>query len=233
MLTFAVRLLREPVIRATALAIVCLTTALLLMGRPALAQDPEGPPGNNGTIKVHEDDGEPTPVVRNQPHVGCSFHLHLFGADPEQAGDWWILAWPPTGDRTEEMRGTYEADMNGEVRVPDTGAFVEELEDGHYKLFWDGDTTPGGQTPIKHKVFWVECPGDVQGDVLGGSPSGQQLGGEGVLGAAGGSGGELLPDTATGAPAAAGGAALIAILAAIALSGAAWRARCARHALTD
>ena len=35
------------------------------------------------------------------------------------------------------------------------------LPDGHYKLFWEGATNPGGQLEIKHKVFWVDCPPEV------------------------------------------------------------------------
>src|SRR5918999_5413610 len=122
MLTFAVRPLREPVIRATALASICLTAALLLMTSTALAQDPEGPPGNNGTIKVHDNNpGEPDPEVKNQPHV-CEFDLHFFFADANQSGDWWIESWPPTGDRSvvlsSDTEGTYLTDANGEDRKP-------------------------------------------------------------------------------------------------------------------
>jgi hypothetical protein len=110
-----------------------------------------GAPGNNGTIKVH-DDREPSPEVKNQPHVDCPFHFHFFFADAAQAGDWWVMVWPPTGPMTfSGLAGSYLTDSNGEYV---TGDLV--LDAGHYKLFWEGDTTPGGQQPIKHKVFWVD-----------------------------------------------------------------------------
>jgi hypothetical protein len=55
-------------------------------------------PGNNGTIKIHQSPGEAEPIVRNEPHVSCLFHIHAFFADSAQTGDWWIKSWPPTGD---------------------------------------------------------------------------------------------------------------------------------------
>jgi hypothetical protein len=125
----------------------------------ASAQDA---PGNNGTVKIHDGPDEPDPEVRNQPHV-CTFHLHFFFGDDVQAGDWWIESWPPNADRgTVVLAGTYDA-TGGEDRDPDVG--VHELPDGHYKLFWEGGTTPGGQLNIKHKVFWVDCAGGGEGEL--------------------------------------------------------------------
>jgi len=108
------------------------------------------PPGNNGTVKVHEGSTETEPIVHNQPHV-CTFHLHFFFADPAQSGDWWIKSWPPTGDKTVVLSGSYDTNGDGEDRQPETGVY--SLPDGHYKLFWQGDESK----LIKHKVFWVEC----------------------------------------------------------------------------
>ncbi|HZC32834.1 MAG TPA: hypothetical protein VE640_06070 [Candidatus Bathyarchaeia archaeon] len=56
-------------------------------GPSVLANDT---PGNNGTVKIHEGNTEKEPgEVRNEPHV-CTFHLHFYFADPEQAGTWEI-----------------------------------------------------------------------------------------------------------------------------------------------
>ena len=110
-----------------------------------------GPPGNNGNVKIHDGGTEPSPEVRNQPHV-CTFHLHFFFADAGQAGAWWIRSWSPTGDGATVLTGTYVTDTNGEYRTPaEPGAYT--LADGHYKLFWEGRSSSN----IKHKVFWVRC----------------------------------------------------------------------------
>ena len=107
-------------------------------------------PGNNGTVKVHEGATETEPIVHNEPHV-CTFHLHFFFADPFQAGSWWIEQWAPGDKGQVVLSGTYNTNGSGEDRQPEQGAY--QLPDGHYKLFWDGDT----DKHVKMKVFWVEC----------------------------------------------------------------------------
>ena len=97
-------------------------------------------PGNNGTVKIHDGATDNEPIVNNEPHV-CTFHLHFFFGDEVQAGNWWIQSWPPTGDGTTVLSGSYNA-TGGEDVQPATGVF--SLPDGHYKLFWDGATNPGG-----------------------------------------------------------------------------------------
>jgi hypothetical protein len=106
--------------------------------------------GNNGTVKIHDGATENEPVIANQPHV-CDFHLHFFFSDAGQTGDWWIQSWPPTGDKTTVMSGTYLSDGIGEYRDPAVGS--HSLPNGHYKLFWQGRN----EKNIKHKVFWVDC----------------------------------------------------------------------------
>jgi hypothetical protein len=123
--------------------------------------------GNNGTVKIHSGDAsvgeEPSPEIKNEPHVSCPFHAHFFFGDDGQAGnpmgrDWWIVGHPPGGDGSAE--GEYLADANGEYW---TG--VIELPAGHYKLYWVGRNSQN----IKHKVFWVDdgCDGGGGG---GGEP---------------------------------------------------------------
>lgn len=118
---------------------------LLALGAPGSAA--AAAPGNNGTIKIH-DAYEPDPVVKNEPHVDCPFHIHFFFADAGQTGDWWILVWAP-GDKgaATGVSGSYTTDSNGEYI---TGEL--RLPVGHYKLFWEGDPNK----LIKHKAFWVD-----------------------------------------------------------------------------
>jgi hypothetical protein len=148
-------------------AVLVAALAMAMLGvTPVISGHPDGAPGNNGTIKVHDNNpGEPDPEVKNQPHV-CEFDLHFFFGDAGQTGDWWIKSWPPTSASGPDsdpagavLSGTYEdPDLDREDREPDPdeGITYYTLPDGHYKLFWEGAATPGGQLNIKHKVFWVE-----------------------------------------------------------------------------
>ena len=124
--------------------------ALLVPVSPALSNDTLG---NNGTVKIHEGEGENDPgEVRNEPHV-CTFHLHFYFSDPEQAGTWEIQEWSPGDKGTVVLSGTYDTQGDGEDREPDQGVYT--LEPGHYKLFWDGDLDT--EKHDKMKVFWVDC----------------------------------------------------------------------------
>ncbi|MEA2546970.1 MAG: hypothetical protein QOI09_2243 [Chloroflexota bacterium] len=138
-------------IRPIGLAAAIFLATFAGFGPSVLANDT---PGNNGTVKIHEGNTEKEPgEVRNEPHV-CSFHLHFYFADPEQAGSWEIQEWAPTGTKgTVVLSGTYDTLGDGQDRQP-PAPDVYTLPDGHYKLFWDGDTGKHD----KMKVFWVDCP---------------------------------------------------------------------------
>jgi hypothetical protein len=136
--------------RVGALLTAGLLGTLAMAGPTALAAAHPDTPGNNGTVKIHDGAGEPSPEVRNQPHV-CTFHLHFFFADPEQSGTWEIQEWSPGDKGVVVLTGTYDTVGDGQDRQPETGAY--SLPDGHYKLFWDGDTAKHD----KMKVFWVRC----------------------------------------------------------------------------
>ena len=115
----------------------------------AQAKGPKSdPPGNNGTVKVHEEQ-EPSPVVKNQPKV-CTFHLHGFNFDGSSSGTWEIDGHAPTSGNTGAS-GAWTADTDGVWRTAQM-----TLEPGHYKVYAEQTqpATPGG---FKQKVFWVRC----------------------------------------------------------------------------
>jgi hypothetical protein len=131
---------------STVIGLMVAVFMVLAMAAPVFAKSP----GNDGTVKIHNGSSEAEPIIQNEPHV-CDFHLHFFFSDAGQTGNWWIQSWPPTGDKTNVLTGTYLSDGNGEYRDPAVGS--HSLPNGHYKLFWTGSPS----TQIKHKVFWVDC----------------------------------------------------------------------------
>lgn len=118
----------------------------------------DGPPGFNGTIKVHDGTTESEPIVANQPHVGCDLHLHGFDFDRSADGSWRIIAWPPTGDQsTVRWSGTWDTSAEtGDWRTELLTASNSDMVDGraHFKVFVDQTGAPGGE---KAEVFWVAC----------------------------------------------------------------------------
>ena len=148
-----------------AIATTGLVLSLFILVGSAQA-GPPGAPGVNATVKIHDDEPEPDPEIKNQPHV-CTFHVHGFLFDEGETGVWWIQGWPPTG-------GPPQADPALAVMGPEPYAATEDdgthafewrttertLPDGHYKLFVEQRHTGGGGhefVTYKHKVFWVEC----------------------------------------------------------------------------
>ena len=140
---------KEKVMRLMGAAMVTLAVAPWLGVSPAGAEPKSDPPGFNGTVKIHDDEPEPSPVRKNQPHV-CDFHVHGFNFDAASSGTYRIDQHPPTGRATVKS-GTWTADSNGDWRTE-----VMVLPDGHYKLYVD-QTLPEAPGGKKHKVFWVRC----------------------------------------------------------------------------
>ena len=123
----------------------------------AQANKMSGPPGNNGTVKVHEGVVEVSPERQEDSHV-CTFHLHGFNFDGGSSGTWDIAPQAPGGG--PGAHGNWgPADSSGEWR---TSGATTTLADGHYKLSWRQlvPSAPGGD---KHKVFWVECAAQGRG----------------------------------------------------------------------
>lgn len=136
-------------LRAATVAVGLASVALL--ATPAWA-GPAGAPGNNGTVKIHDGAGEPSPEPQNEPHV-CTFHVHALHFDSGQVLTFTVQSWEPTGDRSVVLTGSITADATGAGRSPETGAYG--LPDGHYRL--TVDTGNGTSTQDKHKMFWVRC----------------------------------------------------------------------------
>ena len=138
--------------------------AVALLASPAWA-GPAGAPGNNGTVKIHDGAGEPSPEPQNEPHV-CTFHVHALHFDSGQVLTFTVQSWEPTGDRSVVLSGSITADATGEGRAPVTGAYA--LPDGHYRL--TVDTGNGTTTQDKHKMFWVQCAPETTPPTPPGSP---------------------------------------------------------------
>lgn len=124
--------------------------AALLFAPSAAYADP---PGNNGTIKIHDSQEKEPVEMDNEPHPGCVFHIHGFNFDANSSGTWHIDSWPPTGNKTQVMSGTWTANASGEWRTAD----ISTLASGHYKAFAK-QTKPATPGDDKQKVFWVKCP---------------------------------------------------------------------------
>lgn len=153
------------------------SSAGLPASEPVVAQaDP--PPGNNGTVKVHEE-GTPPDDRRNEPKV-CNFNVSGFQFDPNQP---LILSIVPHGGANVAGTGSY-----GPLPVtagPDGALFHDPntvLPDGMYRLLVETGVG-GGQ---KQKVFKVDCPpfgsGTGTGTGVAGASAGRTAGGVGGVG---------------------------------------------------
>ncbi|MEU3461191.1 hypothetical protein ABZ721_14700 [Streptomyces sp. NPDC006733] len=133
--------------------------ASLLLAPAAFA----APPGDNGTIKIHDaKTGEE--LVKNEPHV-CTFYLDAFFFDGQQQAAWKIVEIPPTGKNQEAKTGAIALDGKGHGRTEDLS-----LPNGHYKLSWTFD---GEHGKAKQKVFWTDCKnGGSTGTPTGGTTTG-------------------------------------------------------------
>jgi len=137
-------------------------TALMGMAAgPAVAAASTAPPGNNGTIKIDQ-----VPIDAghdNDPHVGCTFALELFGFDGgTNTAHVSFDGQPPTGGGlllADTFSFSGQARTQGgatfdTARPYDLAAALAHLAPAqqgfHVKVSASVD---GG--PPKHKVFWV------------------------------------------------------------------------------
>ena len=124
------------------------------------------PPGNNGTVFIHDVQGDETP--HNVPHVGCTFYVDFFGFDANQQATVSFAGQAPTGKDTQLSGG-----WSGTVSTTDAGGAGNDFDK---ELTFTADELNVGQlgTPAqqgyhikmtvvtnepgdhKYKVFWMQ-----------------------------------------------------------------------------
>ena len=130
------------------------------------------PPGNNGTIKIHEV-GTAREDTRNEPHVSCEFLVEFYGYDggPQSITDMDFELWSPTrggtystsaamdpkpATRTSGNQWDFEMAFDADDILTDAGA-PHEQQGYHVKLTVHVTGSQGSD--VKHKVFWLSpCP---------------------------------------------------------------------------
>jgi hypothetical protein len=144
---------------------------LLALAGPAAASSSHttnGPPGNNGTVKIDRLAFDDLP--NNEPHVGCNFQVDFYGFDMgDLNADVTFAVQPPTGkDRVlltdtvkigedDNSGGGSEAGLDAS-QTYDLSTHLDGLtphpkQGYHVKLTVNADGSKGADT--KHKVFWV------------------------------------------------------------------------------
>jgi hypothetical protein len=114
------------------------------------------PPGNNGTLKVHEL-GTPSNSESNDPKV-CIFNFEAFDLDANQTGNVTIETQSGTPVITPvTVSLTTDAGGDGQTEYINNTNSAVTLANGHYKATLDNKfgTDPGNKA--KSKVFKVEC----------------------------------------------------------------------------
>lgn len=145
--------------------------AVMVLAVPLVAGAQEGPPGNNGTVKV---DGVPfDDHPDNEPHPGCTFEIDWYNFDANATSDVTFETQNPTGVRLlledtvtlddDPNEGGDEDGLDGHQEY--TLDFTEDdfyhpQQGYHVKLTIE--TTWSNGADVKHKVFWVsECEAPV------------------------------------------------------------------------
>ena len=132
------------------------------------SDDGHNPPGNNGTVKIHQTAGDSSP--HNVPHVDCSFYVSFFGFDANQTLNISFTGQAPTGkdvpvtikDSSKTSKtSTTDAGGAGNDYDGDQGAYdgtnldlsglgAPAKQGYHIKL----DVATGEPGGHKYKVFW-------------------------------------------------------------------------------
>jgi hypothetical protein len=150
---------------------VILIGGLSLLGNTAFAAS--NPPGNNGTVKIHDKESDVTldSNPHNQPHVGCPFTVTFFGFDEGDKAKVVFTAWAPTGKGKTLLTDTVDigADDNSGGGSPsgfdgaktytlDFGSIVPHEQQGFHVKLRVIVTSPNSRTPKfnKYKVFWAQ-----------------------------------------------------------------------------
>jgi len=153
-----------------------ITVAVILAGGAILfanlASAAPNPPGNNGTVKIDEEPFDDAP--NNEPHVGCTFEVDLYGYDQGNLNaEVTFESHPPTGPiqvlltdtvsigEDDNSGGGSESglDASREYTLDFTGIEPHPNQGFHVKLTINADGPQGAD--VKHKVFWVTGCGGV------------------------------------------------------------------------
>jgi hypothetical protein len=140
----------------------CGAGLLAVMASPAAAQ--QGPPGNNGTVKIDGTEFDDHP--NNEPHVGCQFQVDFYDYDQGDLQATVLFeAWPPTGSGQDLLSdeldiggdpngGGTDLDASGTYDLSDALAgFTPSQQGFHVRLTIHAEGSQGAD--VKHKVFWV------------------------------------------------------------------------------
>lgn len=137
-----------------------------ILGSAGVAPAGPNPPGNNGTVKIDGLAFDDHPD--NEPHVGCTFQVDLYGYDEgDLFADVTFEAHPPTGPPVVLLTDTFdigEDDNSGggsEAGLDATRTYTLDLsgidphpiQGWHVKLTVNADGSQGAD--VKYKVFWV------------------------------------------------------------------------------
>jgi len=135
---------------------------------PTSSTDSDGhnPPGNNGTVFIHDVAGDHSP--HNVPHVSCDFAVDLFGFDAGQTVTVSFAGQAPTGKDTA-LGGTWTGVVSDDDASGAGNDFDDELtytaddlgvttlgapaHQGYHVKMTVATNEPGGK---KSKVFWIE-----------------------------------------------------------------------------
>jgi hypothetical protein len=140
-----------------------------------------GPPGNNGTIKIDGVAFDDAPD--NEPHVGCRFQVDWYGFDANAVSNVTFelqaptLGNPPLNyvkqlDGDDNTGGGSAAGLDGSqaynLAALVAGVKAHPIQGYHVKL--TTNTTGSQGADVKHKVFWVTgCEGSGTGGSNGGN----------------------------------------------------------------
>jgi hypothetical protein len=151
-----------------------LLAVALIVAIPQIAGATPNPPGNNGTVKIHDgsQDVSLDSNPHNQPHVGCPFTVTFFGFDEGDVAKVTFTAWSPTGKgkvllgpdtvdigADDNSGGGSPAGFDGaKTYALDFDGIVPHEKQGFHVKLTVTVTSPGSKTPKfnKYKVFWAQ-----------------------------------------------------------------------------
>jgi hypothetical protein len=169
--------MRDSKVAKRAIGFAGLLTAMLIaagLAIPQIAGATPNPPGNNGTVKIHDGiqdialDSNP----HNQPHVGCPFTVTFFGFDEGDVATVTFTSQAPSNKGTQLLPpdtvfigaddnsggGSPEGLDGAKTYALDFDSIVPHEKQGFHVKLRVSVTSPGSKTPKfnKFKVFWAQ-----------------------------------------------------------------------------